>query len=74
MKIINCEEVHQVKRLTLSLLSASLFEEKNVLFLLENASNLTHEFCMTIFKRTFNKIFLLKLSYKNSCVKFYAFS
>ena len=52
-----------------------VFEGKNGIFILENASNLTHEFLYDIFN---NKIllnfFLLKLLYKNSCVKFHAFS
>ena len=42
------------------------FEGKNEPFLLENTSHSTHEFFMTKF--------LLKLSYKNSCVKFDGFS
>ena len=36
--------------------------------------NLTLSLLKTILTRKFNKIFLLKLSYKNSCVKFDAFS
>ena len=47
------------------------FEGKNEPFILENVSNLTHEFFMTILTR---KFFMLNLSYKNSCVKFDAFS
>ena len=34
-----------------------VFEEKNESCLFENASNLTHDFCMTILTRKFNKIF-----------------
>ena len=56
--------------LTLSLLSAS-FLRKNETILLENVSNLTHEFLYDNFNKEF---FLLKLSYKNSCVKLDAFS
>ena len=33
----------------------------------------TLSFCMTILKIKFNKIFVLKLSYKNSFIKFDAF-
>ena len=55
--------------LTLSLLSAS-FLKKNEQFLLKNASNLTHEFFYENLTRKLIKIFMLKLSYKNSCLKF----
>ena len=51
-----------------------IFEKKKLTISHENASNLTYEFCMTILTRKFIKIFLLKLSYKNSCVNFDAFS
>ena len=51
-----------------------IFEEKNKPFLLEKASNLTHEFLYGILTRKINKIFLLKMLYKNSCVKFDTFS
>ena len=47
--------------------------EKNEPLRLENISNLTHEFLHDNFKKKIN-IFLLKLSYKNSFVKFNAFS
>ena len=49
------------------------FHGKNEPFILENASNLTHLFLMTILTRKLNKIFRLNLSYKNSCGKFDAF-
>ena len=50
------------------------FEEKYEPFLLENTSNLTYEFFMTILTRQFKKIFLLKVPFKISCVNFDAFS
>ena len=50
--------------LTLSLLSVLFLSTKNEPFLLENASNLKPKFLHDNFTRKFNKIFLLKLSYK----------
>ena len=44
------------------------------LFRFKNTSNLTHEFCMTVFTKKLNKIFLLKLPYKHLCGKYDAFS
>ena len=48
-----------------------VFEEENEPFLIKIALNLTHEFLYDNFN---NKIFMLKLSYKNSCAKFNAYS
>ena len=47
---------------------------KKELFLLENALTLIHEFLYEILTGKYTKIFLLKLSYKNSYVKFGVFS
>ena len=59
----NCKEKNN---LTLSLIKSFLFE---------NTSNLTHEFLYDkILITKFDYIFLLKLSYKNSFVKFDVFS
>ena len=44
-----------------------VFKEKYKLFLLENASNLIHEFLYDNCKKRLKKFFLLKLSYKNLC-------
>ena len=51
-----------------------IFEEINEPFFIENASNLTNEFLNDNFNDKINKIYLLKLSYKNSCVKSDTFS
>ena len=52
----------------------SFWRKKNKAIPLENESNLTHEFYMTILTQKFNKAFILKQSYKNSSIKFDAFS
>ena len=59
--------------LTLSLLSASFLSKKNP-FLLENASNLAHEFVYDNLNKKIFVNFPVKLSYKNSCIKFDVFS
>ena len=51
------------------------FEEKSESFLVEKASNLTHEFLYDNFnKKMLTICFLFKFSNKYSCVKFDAFS
>ena len=49
-------------------------KKTNKLFCLENTLNFTHEFFNDNFNKKIKKNFLLKLSYKNPCVKFNTFS
>ena len=56
--------------LTLSLLRAS-FLGKNTLFLLDNESNLIHEFLYDKFNKKIKQSFFVKIVIQNSCVKFY---
>ena len=72
--VFDCSFSHCVSILTLSLLSASFLRKKINHFFLKMHQIWHMSFCMTILTRKFNKIFLLTLSYKNSCVKFDAVS
>ena len=56
--------------LKLLFLRASSFRKKKESFRLKNA---TKFFCTKIFTRKLGKVFLLKLSYKTSCIKFDTF-
>ena len=60
--------------LTLSLVSASFLRNKINYFSLKMHKIWHISFCITILTRKLKKILLLKLSYKNSWVKFDAFS